>query len=158
MFYFRRVESCSLGLITLHFPTATVSGSPLPLQQTHKKSWQSSLWCRQVKSNMSVIVSRCGTGRRFEVSACVCDYVKMNAAESARFLYKFSVCSLSVLSVLDYIINKHQCGLWCWNRWHLSRRTRYQTYSNWLTIFTTRSITPRYVLTQLPHSVSRTTN
>lgn len=36
-FYFRRVESCSLRLITHHFPTATVSGSPLPLQQTHKK-------------------------------------------------------------------------------------------------------------------------
>lgn len=36
MFYFRRAESCSLWLITHNFTTATVSGSPLPLQQTHK--------------------------------------------------------------------------------------------------------------------------
>lgn len=143
------MESCSLGLITLHFPTATVSGSPLPLQQTHeKKSWQSSLWCIQVESNMSVIVSRCDAGRRFEVSACVCDYVKMNAAESTHFLYKFSVCSLSVLRALDYIINKRQseylvCCLWKWlsfvilntklkrvlaQRCYLFRRTGYQIY------------------------------
>lgn len=37
MFNFRRAASCSLWLIAHHFPTATVSGSPLPLQQTHKK-------------------------------------------------------------------------------------------------------------------------
>lgn len=37
MFYFRWAASCSLWLITHQFPTVTVSGSPLPLQQTHKK-------------------------------------------------------------------------------------------------------------------------
>lgn len=72
MFYFRRAESCSLWLITHHFPTATVSGSPLPLQQTHKKKKLAEFtWSRQVKSNMSVIVSRCGTGHWCEVSVCV---------------------------------------------------------------------------------------
>lgn len=34
----------------------------------------------------------------------VCFYVRMNAAESAHFLYKSSLCSLSFLLVLDYII------------------------------------------------------
>lgn len=70
MFYFRRAESCSLWLITHDFPTATVSGSPLPLQQTHKKKLAEFTWCRQVKSNMSVIVSRCDTGHWCEVSVC----------------------------------------------------------------------------------------
>lgn len=70
MFYFRQAESCSLWLITHHFPAAAVSGSPLPLQQTHKKKLAKFTWCRQVKSNTSVIVSRCGTGQRCEVSLC----------------------------------------------------------------------------------------
>lgn len=106
MFYFRWAESCSLRLITHHFLTATGSGSPLPLQQTHKKKKKLAefTWCRQVKTNMSVIRSRCGTGRWCEVSVCVRVYVKMNASESTHFLYKLSLCSLSFLCALDYII------------------------------------------------------
>lgn len=102
MFYFRRAESCSLWLITHHFPTATVSGSPLPLQQTHKKVGRVHLvQAGQVKHECNCFQM---WHRSLVWGVCVCVYVKMNAPESTHFLYKFSPCSLSFLCALDYII------------------------------------------------------
>lgn len=103
MFYFRQAESCSLWLITHHFPAAAVSGSPLPLQQTHKKKVGKVhvVQAGQVKHE-------CNCFQMWHRSAVwgvsVCFYVEMNAPESAHFLYKSSLCSLSFLLVLDYII------------------------------------------------------
>lgn len=102
MFYFRQVESCSLWLITHHFPTATVSGSPLPLQQTHKKVGRVHLvQAGQVKHECNCFQM---WHRSVVWGVSVCFYVKMNAPESTHFLYKSSPCSLSFLLVLDYII------------------------------------------------------
>lgn len=103
MFYFRRAESCSLWLITHDFPTATVSGSPLPLQQTHKKKVGRVhlVQAGQVKHECNCFQM---WHRSLVWGVCVCVYVKMNAPESTRFLYKFSLCSLSFLCALDYII------------------------------------------------------
>lgn len=102
MFYFRQAESCSLWLITHHFPAATVSGSLLPLQQTHTKVGR----VHMVQAGQ--VKHECNSFQMWHRSlvwgVCVCIDVKMNAAESAHFLYKFSLCSLSFLCALDYII------------------------------------------------------
>lgn len=102
MFYFRRAESCSLWLITHHFPTATVSGSLLLLQQTHKKVGRVHLvQAGQVKHECNCFQM---WHRSLVWGVCVCVYIKVNAPESTYFLYKFSLCSLSFLCALDYII------------------------------------------------------